>query len=511
MYNVYSLFAIRAGLHPGHTALVFRERKISYAQLSAEINQTAYTLDRLDVRHGSRVAYLLPNDPRSVAAFYACQKLGAIAIPFNWRLKDTEMAAMVEECRCACFLYDPFFTNIIRTLREKFPQIEFFPYSEAETAMTTSDDLAARRPENENWEYYADPAAEAPAFYALSGGSTGKPKTIVHTQQSLVYVVLSRSGEYGFGQEDVFLNYAPLFHFGGINFMLGILSAATFILMESFNAEDVMQTIAAWRVSHLFIIPATLCSQIKRSPSFGRLDLSSVRCALIGGTVAFTSNLQDTFAVFTNPAFVVANGYGTTENGVTTMLTLKRQDLDGDSLLFQSLGKPVYMSQIRLVDQAGNEVPAGKVGEAYGRSPAQMKGYLGQPDVPTGGWIATGDLLRADEKGYYYFMDRKKDLVRTGGENVFSFEVEKALLTHPDVEDCAVFGIPHHALGEAIVAAVVCRKGVEIPSEDALIRHCKSEIASYKKPQKIYFVERLPRTAVGKTDKKELRSRYAEF
>ena len=509
MYTIYTLFDLQAKSAPQYPALIFNDKIITYKMLSGEVNSTACALKKLGVEQGSRVAVLFPNTPAFVALFYACQKLGAVVIPLNRRLHPDELSDIIQECRCTFFFFDGQYQSLAAAIKIDPDRIMSLPYLEEEG--DNGRDLAALiRREDKDWDFFQYPSPEDDALYILSGGTTGRPKVLVHTQQSLLFTVSLRNlGPYGLYKGDVFLNYAPLFHFGGINFMMGILSAgATFILMDSYGTEEIIQQIDRWKVSHLFIIPSSLCTCIKQSPLYGQKDLSSVRCALLGGTIVAEETIRDAFVVFPHPDFCVANGYGTSENGITTMIKLTREMCQNNSPLLKSVGAPTSLSLIRLVNKFGEDVGPGEVGEALGWSPCQFKGYLGRADSFWGGWVITGDLLRQDEDGYLYFVDRKKDMIRTGGENVYCYEVEKVLSQHPAVETCAVFGIPHNQLGEAVIAAVKFKTGLKV-SENELIEFCKSHIAGYKKPRRVVFPEVIPQTAVGKTDKKALQKKYA--
>ena len=509
MYTIYTLFDLQAKSDPQHPALIFKDKIITYKMLSGEINSTASALKKLGVAQGSGVAVLFPNTPAYVALFYACQKLGAVVIPLNWRLHPDELSDIIQECRCTFFFFDGQYQSLAAAIKIDPDRIMSLPYLEEEG--DNGRDLAALiRREDKDWDFFQYPSPEDDALYILSGGTTGRPKVLVHTQQSLLFTALLRNlGPYGFHKGDVLLNYAPLFHFGGIHYMICLLSAgATFNLLDSFNTEKIILEIDKRKVTHLFIIPSTLCTCIKQSPLYRQTDLSSVRCAFLGGTIVAKETIRDAFDVFPNPDFFVTNSYGTSENGITTMINLTREMCQDNSPLLKSVGAPAFLSLVRLVNEFGEEVPPGEVGEALGWSPCQFKGYLGHPRSFEDGWVITGDLLRQDEDGYLYFVDRKKDMIRTGGENVYSYEVEKVLFQHPSVETCAVFSVPHSQLGEAVIAAVKPKTGMEV-SEDELIQFCKSHIASYKKPQRVVFPEIIPQTAVGKADKKALQKKYA--
>jgi long-chain acyl-CoA synthetase len=511
MYNIYTLFYLQAKSDPQHPALVFKDKVITYLTLSRRVNAAASALKKLGVGANSRVAILFPNSPVFVTLFYACQKLGAVVIPINWRLHPNEISEALQECHCEFFFYDKIYQTTVSSVEIAIDHTVVFAYTDGETN-TTSDLAAFIHNGDEDWEYSYYPAPEDEALYVMSSGSTGKPKMLIHTHQNLLFTVLLRNlGLYGLYKGDVFLNYSALFHFGGINFMIGILSAgATFILLDSFHVDDIIQTIDKWKVTHLFIIPSSLSSSIKQSPLHGQKNLTSVRCALLGGTIVTAETITDTFDIFTNPNFVVSNGYGTTENGITTLFNLTREMCKINSPLLRSIGRPVSLSLVKLVNEYNEEVAVGEVGEALGWSPCQFKGYMGRPQSFWDGWVMTGDYLRQDQNGYFYFVDRKKDMIRTGGENVYSYELEKILCRHPAVKDCAVFGVPHAQLGEAIIAAVQLKTSTTVSEED-LIKFCKSHIASYKKPQRIVFPEAMPQTAVGKIDKKALRKNYANL
>lgn len=508
MQNIYSLLQAQVHLHPNKTSIIFENKSYSYSEFFALINRTAYALQNYGVTAGTKVSLLFYNGIRFLATFYALQKLGAVAVLLNYRYQAHEIQSAIASSDSVFFVLDERFITEKHLTIPFMPGIQTLSYSTSlHPDIPSLEEVAAKAPAD--WDYFANPEADSPAIFVFSGGTTSDPKIIVSSQQSLVYSALlhniSNDG-YGVYESDVIALFLPLYHTGGLQYAFTFLSlGGTIYLMRKYDQDILLQAIAQHQITHTFFIPANLCSQIRTSPYYNADHALSIRNIILGGSVITESIVQEAFSLF--PRAMLTLGYGCSE-GFSTALCLTAEMYQKNPALATSVGYPTLLSQIRLVDNSGNNVPAGQPGEAIGRSPWMMNGYYRNHQIePANHWIYSGDILRRDSDGLYYFCDRKKDMVRTAGENVSTFEVECVLDKHPAVRECAVFGVKHNHFNELIVAAVSLHSGTAV-SEEELIAYCKEHMASYKKPRKVVFLPAIPRTSVGKPDKKKLRQEF---
>lgn len=511
MHNVYFLFAAQCRLDPAHTALVTDGRDISYQELSRMINRLASALYDVGIQKGSRVGYMLPNGEVAVELFYACQKLGAVAIPFNYRLQSQDLNQYVASVSCDVFFYDQSFGDLVDVVcsafRCRYPLIQVggqsYPGRIAYQEFISGGD--------EQWAYRAPVSDQDEALYIPTSGSTGTQKAVVHSQESLLlHNLLTYMTNIRYCKSDVFVNYTPLFNKGGINFMTCTLSAGgTFVLLSKYDTEEFLSLIESRRATMISLIPSSIIFRLKDSPHLSEMDFSSVRHVQLGASVLTPAIFQHVVEIFPNAQY--SNGFGMSEGVIALGMTFTRDILDDHPELLGSIGKPNLLCEVKLVGKDGREVPRGDAGEAWGRSPVQMKGYLGAPDPSVDGWYPTGDGLRENEDGYYFFVDRKKDVIKSGGQNVCSSEVESVIGSHPAVQVCAVFGTPDEVFSEAVTAAIVVKDGFVV-GEDEIQEYCKARIASYKKPRRVIFYQGdLPRNAMHKVDKIVLRAQAIEY
>lgn len=285
--------------------------------------------------------------------------------------------------------------------------------------------------------------------------------------------------------------------------MIQALSAgASFVMSEKFDPEGIIEDCEEYQITQVALIPPTIIYRIAAAKNMDRDKLRSVRLCIMAGGPTDPETADKVFDTFPNTVLYL--NYGSSENAITLGHVMSREDCRKHPWMLKSSGINNMASAIRLLDDDGNEVENGKAGEAWGKSPCQLKAYIGEELRSKDGWIPTGDIFRKDEDGYYYFVCRKKNMIKSAGENVYSEEVENIIKKHPAVQDCIVFGYPHKEYGELVAAAVVLKSGVTISGSD-LISYCRTQMASYKKPRKIYFLKELPTAATGKIQRKVLK------
>lgn len=476
--------------HPHRPAVVFGDEVRTHAELHDRAARLASVLSAAGVEAGDRVALLLHNRIEFVEALLACHRLGAVAVPINFRLAPDEVEFVLAD------------SGAVALIRDSAPSRASVAQTVLEVGSGYDEALACAPPHPE----VAGVAEDDAALMCYTSGTTGRPKGAVLTHRNLVGSTLSWIHEMRAAEDDVWLSGQALFHIGGINGLLPFLVLGATVIITpttNFDPEAMLRLIEAHRVTMCIFVP-TQWAAICASDAVARIDPGRLRVAMWGASPAPRRTLEAMEQTFPHAAIVSA--YGQTEmSGATTLL--KGPD---STRKMGSVGRPMLGVELRLVDDELRDVPQGGIGEVVYRGPNVMAGYHGQPeatrDAFAGDWFHSGDLARFDEEGYLWLVDRKKDMIVSGGENVYPAEVERVLLDHPAVGEAAVIGVPHPRWVETPVAFVVPKGEIE---EAELIAHCRTYLAGYKKPSEVILVDELPRNAGGKVLKRLLRETYA--
>ncbi|MCO6010448.1 long-chain fatty acid--CoA ligase [Actinoallomurus purpureus] len=506
--GIGSWVAGRAFRTPTATALVDGDtgRRRTYSDLHARTSALADALHRKGVRRGDRVGILALNSPEFIEVFLAAAKLGAITVPVNYRLSEGEVRYVLADAGVSALLHSDTFSAVAYGATKDLPVHTLIEIPSAAKRATGAPSpfetlVASGSPE----PLERDVAEHDIAVIMYTSGTTGRPKGAMLTHGNLLWQAI-HSVELGSGlsRHDRTVTAAPLFHIGG----LGILTlpllylGGTSVILESFVPGQVVRTMASERATVMFLV-AAMWTALAHSEEIDRADLGALRFAASGGSPTPLTTLE----FFQQRGWNFTEGFGMTETSPTcSVLTVEHLARKAGSV-----GQPVTHLQWRLVDDNDRVVPVGEVGELVVRGPNVFAGYWGKPvetaEALRGGWFHTGDLGRADEDGFVSLVDRKKDMVITGGENVYPIEVEQVLYRHPDVDDVAVIGVPDERWGETVTAVVVRRTDSTLTAEE-LVGWVRERLAHFKCPRRVEFVDGLPRTATGKLLKRELRSIY---
>jgi fatty-acyl-CoA synthase len=499
------LIARAARSHPDRRALVFGAENRSHAELDDRAARLAGALANHGIRPGNRVALLLHNGFEFVESMLACHKIGACAVPINFRLTREEMRFILEDAGASGVIAGPQLSELGASLAAEVGsvRVHLASGSPPSGALEYDDVVSAASPLEEP----APLAEEDLALLCYTSGTTGRPKGAMLSHRNLVASTLSWIHEMRASEEDVWLSGQPLFHIGGINGLLPFLVlAATCIITPTtgFDPDDALRLLEAHGVTMCIFVP-TQWDAICASPAVREIDVQRLRVGMWSASPAALATLQRIGQTF--PGADIVSAYGQTEMaGATTLL--KGPDA---TRKMGSVGKPMLGVELRLVDAEMRDVPEGQVGEVVYRGPTVMTGYWRNPHATdeafAEGWFHSGDLATRDAEGYLRLVDRKKDLIISGGENVYPAEVERALLEHPAVAEAAVIGVPHPRWVETPLAFVVPADG-QTPGEHELIVHVRERLASYKKPSGVVLVSTLPRNAAGKVLKRELRDAH---
>jgi acyl-CoA synthetase (AMP-forming)/AMP-acid ligase II len=479
---------------PDAPALAFEGERRSFGELEERSDRLAAALITRGVGAGDRVAMLQYNGIEVVEAFLGIQKVGACAVPVNFRLSREEVDYVLADSGAALVIADPELAPRAGGL----PTLVIGPdFEEA---------LASAAPARPEYEIKADDLA----FLMYTSGTTGRPKGAMLSHQNLVVNTTNWLYEVGARNDDVWLSGLPLFHIGGLNGVLPFLHLGALAVIEPSGGFDPVQSIerlAEHDVSMCFFVP-TQWQEICSSPAVAKVDRNRLRKAMWGASQAPLPTLELLAETF--PSVEIVNAFGQTEMSSNTCF-LKGADAVRK---MGSVGRPALGVEVRIVDAEGDDVAPGEIGEIVYRGPTVMQGYAGKPEATAeafaGGWFHSGDLVREDEEGFIYVVDRLKDMLISGGENVYPAEVERALIEHPAVAEVAVVGVPHRRWVETPLAVVVTEPGAEV-GEEELIVLCRERLAGYKKPSAVVFADELPRNAAGKVLKRQLRERYAEL
>jgi long-chain acyl-CoA synthetase len=518
--------------HGPATFLVYEDERLSFEDHFQQAAALAHRLvDEFHVEKGARIAIAMRNYPEWVIAFWAAAAVGAVIVPLNAWWTAPELVYGITDSGSRLLFCD---AERLDRLADQLPALDLRATvvaraEESQFAIGTALPAGALRFEDVLGgegvsalpEVAIDPEDDATIFY--TSGTTGQPKGALGTQRNicgnLISLIFSGAraamrasggggGTGGGGAQNSYLLSVPFFHATGCHSVLVANTAfgGKLVIMYKWDAERALELIEREQVTTFGGVPAMVW-QVLESPSFGTRDLSSVQSVAYGGAPAPPELVRRIETLF--PGRTPSNGYGLTEtSSVTTM------NSGSDYLAHpDSVGVPVPVCDVKVVDEAGDVLAAGGLGELWIKGPNVVKGYWRKPEATavtfTDGWLHSGDVARIDSEGFVYIVDRAKDMIIRGGENVYCVEVEAALFEHPDVLDAAVIGVPHHVLGEEVGAVVQLRPG-SWATTDELKAHVAARLAAFKVPVQIWFRdEELPRNPAGKILKRELREELA--
>jgi len=489
-------------------AIVHGDTTLTWGQFGERVAVAAGLLAGLGLVKGRRFGIQAPNSPRFDELKWAGFRCGAIPVPINWRLVAPEIAHILADADCEAIFVASEFLPV-------YAAPELAPWRDKLICLSGgAPDGMADLPHFDDLFAKAAPVGIAPgnadddAILQYTGGTTGRSKGVRISHTNVITSQLGFAAGLRARPDDVYLHVAPMFHSADLLAVAWALTGAGHAYLPTFSPAAFLDCIARDRVTATIAVPAMLMMTLS-DPAFGDADLSSLRLLGWGASPMDPEWIKRVAAAF--PDIDISNCYGLTETAPD--LTIfdpdeLRQAIAEDDTSLASVGKPNPIVALRVVGPDGKNVAPGASGELWARGPNITKGYLNLPKQTaaalTDGWLHTGDVARIDERGYVYLLDRMKDMIVSGGENIYCAEVESALYTHPGVHECAVIGLPHEKYGESVTAVVVAAPGVSVDAE-TLIAHCRPLIAGYKLPRRVVFVEALPKSAMGKILKTDLR------
>jgi acyl-CoA synthetase (AMP-forming)/AMP-acid ligase II len=488
-------------------------RKLSYREADALTDQIAQALIGEGLAKGDRFAFLSKNNIEYALMFYAASKAGVVPVPLNYRLAPPEWAYIINDAGAKLVICSAEYVEGINSVRNDLKTVQKF--------------IAIDAPDGQGFDDYtkwhtAQPTnppdreiGEADDLYQMyTSGTTGHPKGAVLTQGAVCAQIV----QFQFGIVRAVAErtqiVAPMYHAAAAGTAIGtIATGGTLYIHGDFNPVEVVAALSEQNIAHTTLVPAMIQACLFMVPDVKERKYDSLRTMTYGASPIAENVLRLALEVF-KCDFI--QGYGMTETTAVLCFLMPedhRRALSGNPELLLSAGRPVMGTQVKIVDEDDNEVPRGTIGEICGQGPQLMSGYWNLPEASEKalwrGWMHTGDAGTMDENGYVYVQDRVKDMIISGGENVYPREVENLLFEHPAIVDAAVIGVPSDQWGEAVKGIVVLKQGHEATAEE-IMEFCKGKIAGYKRPQSIDFIAELPRNASGKVLKKDLRAKFWE-
>ncbi len=495
---------------PDKTAFRFEGASTDFATFARRTDRVAAALHAAGIAPGERIAYIGKNSAVFFEAMYGAMKAGAVMVPVNWRLAGPEISVIVDDAQARLILVGPEFNDLVAAELANLPRVEIVLATEG------------RHPVWQSFAEWRDAAPAQAAAYAAAAddiavqlytsGTTGRPKGVMLAHRNFTHGINSnRSTDLPWNQwrdGDSAVQAMPVSHISGAGWgILTVHYGATCHIQRQFDMEMTFDMIEHDKISKIFLVPAAL-QFLVRHPRAQKIDFSRIREMGYGASPIPLPLLRECMQVL-GCGFV--QFYGMTETTGTIVALPPDDHTPEGSPRMRSAGKPLPWVEIRVVDADGNEVPRGQVGEITTRSDSNMVGYWRRPEETAKtirhGWLHTGDAGYMDDDGYIYIHDRVKDMIISGGENVYPAEVESALAEHPAIAEVAVIGVPDEKWGEAVKAVVVLRPDATL-SQDELITWSRSRIAGFKIPRSVDFAPVLPRNASGKILKRELRAPY---
>lgn len=507
--NFAEVIRYHALKNPSKVALQFKGENFTYKELNERISACAKVLRDMGVQKGDRVGLLLQNCFEFIEITLATNRLGAVFLPLNYRLAGEEFQYILNDSGAKVLVSEKQYYHVVEEIKDGLNNLKNF--------ICIDDDTPPA-----GWVYYhqllksnlgidiPDEEVNGEDLHRLmyTSGTTSRPKGVMLTYNNLYWKCIAHIVELGLTVDERVLITGPLYHVGGYDlpgtgvFLLG----GTIILLPRFDVISVLETIQNEKATGIWLAPAMI-NMILNEPRAKDYDLSSIRYIIDGGEKMPEALITKLLDLFPNTWFADAYGLTETVSGDTFN--------DKSSMISKlgSVGRPVLFLKVRIVDENDRELPPNKEGEIVLKGPKVFKGYWNNIEETEkafqGGWFHTGDIGKVDENGYLYILDRKKDIIISGGENIASLEVERVLYQHPAIKEAAVVGIPDPKWGEVPKAYVVVKEGVQAEAGE-IIDFCRGKLAKFKVPKEVEFIESLPRNPSGKVLKRELRAMHLE-
>lgn len=503
--NVGEIVRYYANVKPDHVAMIFGNRITRYGKLHSYSSRVANGLRAENIGETGRIAYLGKNTDRYYELFFGAAKSGVVMVAVNWRLACPEVEYILNDANVEILFVESEFEAIARTVLENCEQLKKIVFIDRED----DQGYIAWRDQNSDQDVQSNVDRDSICLQMYTSGTTGNPKGVLLPHRCFFTQRLAEKNAGRWAQwddEDINLVAMPTFHIGGTGWgFVAFYHGATNVIHSVPDADKIAKDIANYKITKMFVVPAVLQQIVTEAKSQG-MDLTSMKHVIYGASPIPESLLIDSLALF---ECGFCQQYGMTEaTGAVSYLPPEDHDVKGNARM-KSCGKAFPGIEFEICDEQGSSLPQGETGEIYIKSPAIMSGYWNLDeatnDVLQAGWYKSGDAGYLDKDGYLYMQDRVKDMIVSGGENIYPAEIESVLYKHPAVKDVAVIGVPDQKWGETVKAIVTTNRPLDM---DEIIHYARQHIAGYKIPKSVDFVDEIPRNASGKILKNVLRDKY---
>ena len=511
--NLGQNLKVNAKKFPNSVMLKDSQRSFTYPEVNKRVNRLAHSLLSLGLSKGDKVAVLLENSIEIVEVFLATAKTGIIIVPINFRLVSAEVEYIADNSDARAFIVHDEFTSTVDPIKAKLKNIapdNYIAVGQAVEGYRSYDGFIENASDSE-----PDMAVAPEDTWILiyTSGTTGKPKGVVRSHESHIAFYLINAVDFGFNEHDYCMNVMPLCHINSTFFTFTFLYIGGSVYIHparSFRPEEILEIVETEKITFISLIPTHYNLILNASGDAKNRDVSSVRKLLCSSAPVRKSMKLAIMEFF--PGVELYEGYGSTEAGIVTVLKPEYQMKKLGSIGFETLGTEF----VKILDEDGKEVGIGEVGELYSRGPMLLDEYYKLPDKTKAafrdGWFSAGDMAMRDEDGFYQIVDRKDNMIITGGEHVYPSEVEEVIGSHQDVFDCAVIGLPDDKWGEKVAAVVIKKQDADDATinEEIIKNCCKEQMAGYKSPKEILFIneDEMPRTPTGKILHRKLREKF---
>ena len=508
--NLGQMIKMNAKKFPETYALKDKERGLTYPELNKRVNKLSNSLLSLGLTKGDKFAVLLENGIEIVEAYLAAAKTGLIIVPVHFRFVGREIVNIMDNSDAKAFIVHDEFVPIIDPIKKDLKNVTSDRYIVVGKKKKGYIEYEEFIKDSQDTEPETDVDCKDTWIILYTSGTTGTPKGVVRSHESYIAFFLINAVDFGFNEHDICLNVMPLYHVNSTfyTFLFLYLGGTAYIHpARHFRAEEILEIIEREKITYISLIPTHYNLILNASEDAKKHDVSSIRKLLCSSAPVTKTMKKEIMKFF--PGVELYEAYGSTEAGLVTLLKPKDQMRKLGSIGYEALGTDC----VKLLDENGNEVGYNEVGELYSRGPMMFDEYYKMPEKTSesfiGEWFSAGDMATRDEDGFYYIVDRKDNMIITGGEHVYPTEVQEIIVTHPDVFDVAVIGLPHEKWGEQVTAVVVPKEKSKL-DENTILKYCRNKISGYKRPKRVIFIkdQDMPRTPTGKILHRVLRERY---